>query len=112
ARPGPWPALDLVLLGIGEDGHTASLFPGAPEVAERSRALVPVHRSGLPQPWRATMTLPALNAARAVLILADGAAKAAVVRQAIAGDPGLPAGLVRPAGRLTWLLTESAASEL
>ncbi|MDX6645242.1 MAG: 6-phosphogluconolactonase [Miltoncostaeaceae bacterium] len=111
-RPGRWPALDLVLLGIGEDGHTASLFPGAPELAERSRAVVPVHRSDLPQPWRATMTLPALNAAHAVLILADGAAKAAVVRRAIAGDPALPAGLVRPAGRLTWLVTEAAAGEL
>ena len=112
ARPGLWPALDLNLLGIGEDGHTASLFPGAPELAERSRAMVPVHRRGLPQPWRASMSLPALNASRAVLVLADGAAKASVVRRAIAGDPALPSGLVRPAGPLTWLVTEAAAAEL
>jgi 6-phosphogluconolactonase len=111
-RPGLWPSLDLVLLGIGEDGHTASLFPGAPALFERSRAVVPVHRAGLPQPWRATMTLPALNAAAAVLMLADGAAKAPVVGRALAGDPALPAARVRPAGQLTWILTESAASQL
>jgi 6-phosphogluconolactonase len=111
-RPGPWPALDLILLGVGEDGHTASLFPGAFELRERTRVMVPVHRPELPQPWRVSMTLTTLNAAHAVLVLADGAGKAAVVLRALAGDPKLPAALVRPAGRLTWLVTASAAKEL
>ena len=53
AVPGePWPVLDLVLLGMGPDGHTASLFPGGPELDDRGRLMVPVHRPELPQPWR------------------------------------------------------------
>ena len=108
----PFPVLDLIVLGMGHDGHTASLFPGAPELEERQRLMVPVHRPELPQPWRVSMTLPVLNAARRVLVLVGGAEKAPMVRRALAGDPGIPAGLVRPAGALTWLLTEDAAADL
>lgn len=108
----PWPVLDLVILGIGWDGHTASLFPGAPELAERERAMVPVHRPELPQPWRVTMTLPVLNAATRVLVMAAGTEKAHAAAAGVRGDPGVPAGLVRPAGELVWLLTEEAAAAL
>jgi 6-phosphogluconolactonase len=113
AIPGdPWPVLDLIVLGIGPDGHTASLFPGGPELEETERLMVPVHRPDLPQPWRVSMTLPVLNAARRVLLLAGGAGKAAAVARAVAGDPAIPAGRVRPAGELTWVVTEDAAGRL
>jgi 6-phosphogluconolactonase len=113
AVPGsPWPVLDLVLLGMGPDGHTASLFPDAPELEEHERLMVPVHRPELPQPWRVSMTLPVINAARQVLMVVSGSQKAPMVRRGIAGDPDIPAGRLRPAGRLTWLVTEDAAAEL
>jgi 6-phosphogluconolactonase len=108
----PWPVFDLVLLGMGPDGHTASLFPGAAELDERERLMVPVHRPEMPQPWRVSMTMPVLNAARRVLVVVGGADKAPMVRRAIAGDSAIPAGRLRPAGRLTWLVTEDAAAEL
>ena len=108
----PWPVFDLVVLGMGSDGHTASLFPGAPELEEATRAMVSAHRPDLPQPWRVTMTLPVLNAARRVLFMVADPAKAEVAARAVRGDPGVPAGRVRPAGELTWLLTEEAAARL
>lgn len=108
----PFPAFDLMLLGMGPDGHTASLFPGAPEVEETERLAVPVHRPEMPQPWRVSMTLPVINASRRILMVVSGIQKAPMVRRAIAGDPTIPAGRLRPAGTLTWLLTEDAASEL
>lgn len=113
AVPGePWPVLDLVLLGMGPDGHTASLFPGGPELNETQRLMVPVHRPELPQPWRVSMTLPVINAARRVLMVVGGAEKAPVVARAVAGDPELPAGRLNPQGELTWLLTRAAAAHL
>jgi 6-phosphogluconolactonase len=108
----PYPELDLVLLGMGPDGHTASLFPGAPELEETERLMVPVHRPQMPQPWRVSMTLPVLNAGRRVLMMIGGGEKAALVPRAIAGDPELPAGRLSPAGEYTWLLTEDAAAQL
>jgi 6-phosphogluconolactonase len=108
----PYPELDLVLLGMGPDGHTASLFPGAPELTETERLMVPVHRPGMPQPWRVSMTLPVLNAGKRVLIMVGGAEKAPVVLRAVARDPEIPAGRLDPAGEFTWLLTEDAAAQL
>jgi 6-phosphogluconolactonase len=66
----------------------------------------------MPQPWRVSMTMPVLNAARRVLFLVGGAQKAPMVRRALDGDPAVPAGRVRPDGELTWLITEDAAAEL
>jgi 6-phosphogluconolactonase len=74
--------------------------------------MVPVHRPEMPQPWRVSMTLPVLNAARRVLVVVGGAEKALMVRRALSGDAAVPAALIRPAGALTWLLTEDAAAEL
>jgi 6-phosphogluconolactonase len=114
AVPGsPFPVFDLMVLGIGPDGHTASLFPGGPELEEAERLMIAVHRPEMPHPWRVTMTLPVLNAARSVLMLAGDASKAEVVARAVAGDPAVPAGLVRPAsGDLTWVLTSDAAARV
>jgi len=108
----PWPVLDLIILGMGPDGHTASLFPGAAELEETTRLMVPVHRPQMPQPWRVSMTLPVINAARRVLVLVGGTQKAPMVRRALDGDPAVPAGRVRPAGELTWLVSADAAAEL
>lgn len=108
----PFPAFDLMVLGLGPDGHTASLFPGHPALQERERAVLAVHREDLPQPWRVTMTLPVLNASRRVLMMVADGAKSRMVARALSGDPTVPAGLLRPEGELTWLLTEAAAADL
>jgi 6-phosphogluconolactonase len=108
----PYPIFDLMVLGMGPDGHTASLFPGAPEVEVTDRLMIPVHRPDLPQPWRVSMTLPVINASRRVLMLVGSGEKASMVRRALEGDRSIPAGRLDPAGELTWLVTEDAASEL
>jgi len=103
--------LDLILLGIGADGHTASLFPRHQALTETGRWGVPVHAPADP-PWRVTMTLPLINAARHVLFLVIGSEKAAAVRDLQEGEP-LPASMVRPAdGTLTFLVDAEAASLL
>lgn len=112
---GPRPRFDLVLLGLGEDGHTASLFPGSPLLAERERLVAPAVASYQDRPaQRVTLTLPAINTARQVLFLVTGSAKAGIVQTVLAGPAGqLPAEQVRPtAGQLTWLLDAAAASLL
>jgi 6-phosphogluconolactonase len=108
---------DVVLLGIGPDGHTASLFPGAPSLRERRRPVVAVPRSGQP-PWvpRLTMTLPALAASREVLFLVAGPDKARALGQIFrAGPRGTrrwPASCVRSRGPVRWYVDRSAAGEL
>ena len=110
------PVLDLVLLGIGPDGHCASLFPDHPALDERERLAIGVEEPGLdPFVPRVTLTLPVLNAARAVVFLAAGEEKAAAVARAFEGDPdpGVPASLIAPvSGTLTLLLDAAAASGL
>ncbi|HEX2502469.1 MAG TPA: 6-phosphogluconolactonase [Miltoncostaeaceae bacterium] len=108
----PVPQLDLIMLGMGPDGHTASLFPGAPELEETRRLMVPVHRPEMPQPWRVSMTMPVLNAGKRVLVLVGGAEKAPMVKRALAHDPSIPAGRLDPAGQYSWILTEDAAAQL
>ena len=81
-----WPVLDLVLLGIGEDGHTASLFPGNPALFVEDRAVVPVHDAPKPPPDRVSLSLGVLRAARVCILLAAGAGKAAAVAGAL-GEP-------------------------
>jgi 6-phosphogluconolactonase len=110
-RPGEWPIFDLVLLGMGPDGHTASLFPGDPVLGETRRLVVAV-RGAKPPPDRVTFTLPVLCAARHVLFLVAGADKAAALRDVLApgGASRLPAARVRPTpGEVTWLVDDSAS---
>lgn len=107
---------DLVLLGLGGDGHTASLFPGSPALHEVSRWVVAAEAPpGTSPPWRVTLTLVALNAARQALFLVSGEDKAQVARAVLSEDgasSGLPAARVRPGERLLWFLDRSAASML
>ena len=112
---GPRPRFDLVLLGLGEDGHTASLFPGSPLLAEAEHLVAPAAAVYQGRPaQRMTLTLPAINAARQVLFLVSGGAKAQVVQAVLEGPAErLPAQWIQPtAGRLTWLLDAAAASAL
>ena len=104
-------SLDLVVLGIGEDGHTASLFPGSPALNERERRYIPVI-GPKPPPERLSVTPPVLEAAAALLVLAAGAGKAEPVQRALEGawDPSAtPAQLAR---RGVWFLDRAAASRL
>jgi 6-phosphogluconolactonase len=105
-------ALDAVVLGIGEDGHTASLFPGSEALREQKRR-VRVIRGSKPPPWRLTVTPPVLRDARAVLVLAAGGGKAEAVKRALESGSveEVPARLAAREGA-TWLLDEAAASGL
>jgi 6-phosphogluconolactonase len=93
---GGLPILDVALLGIGEDGHTASLFPGDPAVEDTSGALcLPVYDAPKPPPERVTLSLPVLRAARHCLLLVAGAGKADALAAALAGpDPRVPSSLL------------------
>jgi 6-phosphogluconolactonase len=109
---GPWPRMDLILLGMGADGHTASLFPGSPALGEQKRWVVAVQGPAEPR-VRLTLTLPVLNCAASVFLLVTGAEKADALRRALTGSPdpsACPAGAVRPAGgALVWWVDEKAA---
>ena len=105
-QPGQ-PLFHLTLLGLGDDGHTASLLPGQPVLRERRRwvAAVPEGR-GEP---RLTLTYPALESSELILFLVSGAAKRDALAQARAGD--LPAGALKPQGAVHWLVDRAAAGE-
>ncbi|HEV2106913.1 MAG TPA: 6-phosphogluconolactonase [Thermomicrobiales bacterium] len=109
------PAFDLIFLGLGDDGHTASLFPGTAALHE-DRELVVAHYVPKLDAYRLTVTPPVLNAGREVIFLVGGASKASTLAQVLTGPDRvdeLPAQVVRPSsGRLRWLVDESAAAEL
>uniref|UniRef100_A0A383VDG1 6-phosphogluconolactonase n=1 Tax=Tetradesmus obliquus TaxID=3088 RepID=A0A383VDG1_TETOB len=113
---GSMPVFDLILLGIGPDGHVASLFPNAPEAAVTSGWVLPVSNSPKPPPERITFSLPAINAAKEVAVVAVGESKAEIVQRALEVQalPGaLPAQLVRPSsGKLRWVLDSMSAQHL
>ena len=110
------PPFELVLLGLGPDGHTASLFPGQPSLDERERLAVGVPEAGL-EPFvpRVTLTLPALAAARQVVFLVSGASKADAVVAAFGPgarpDPRVPASLLPPLADETIVLLDRAAAQ-
>jgi len=112
---GEWPRFDLVLLGLGADGHTASLFPGSPALDEHSRLVAATHVKKLAA-WRLTLTPPVLRVARHVIFLVCGPDKASALRDVLQEpyDPRrLPAQVVQPdEGDVTWLVDEAAASLL
>jgi 6-phosphogluconolactonase len=104
----PVPGFDLVLLGMGTDGHTASLFPGSPLLEERKKWVVPVPAgTGDPPVARITLTLPVLNRARNVLFLISGSKKKAILKTILSRPDEAqrlyPAARVKPAGNLVWL---------
>jgi 6-phosphogluconolactonase len=101
------PAFDLVWLGMGHDGHTASLFPGSTALEERRRWVVASWAPG-PAAWRMTFTLPIINAARAALFVVTGADKAAALRSIRSGSNERPAALIR-ARSTVWLVDRAAA---
>lgn len=113
--PGQFPIFDLILLGMGPDGHTASLFPGTAGLQERSRLVIANWVEKF-KTNRITLTLPVLNAARCVTFLVSGTDKASALHAVLEGDaPGeqYPSKLVRPTdGKLIWLVDRAAASEL
>jgi len=115
SQAGMPPRFDLVLLGMGADGHTASLFPHTEALREKQRWVVRNHVPKL-QAHRLTLTAPVINAGATILFLVAGDEKAAALRDVLEGpaDPGrLPAQLIRPtAGRLVWLVDRAAASRL
>jgi len=113
-RRGELPRFDLILLGLGVDGHTASLFPGSPALKEVFRQVAAVHAGAALIPQRFTLTFPVINNAATIMFLAAGPEKAKVVK-AVLGEPvsALPAAMARPTdGRLVWLLDRGAASLL
>jgi 6-phosphogluconolactonase len=116
ARLGAEPRWNLLLLGMGPDGHIASLFPGKPELEERSRLAVGVPLAGMePQVPRISLSMPALCSAREAIMLITGESKAAMVARVFGtgGDRSLPAAQVELRyGTLTVLLDEAAASQL
>jgi 6-phosphogluconolactonase len=101
------PLFDVTLLGIGDNGHTASLFPGQPALRERRRWVVAT--IGVNSEPRITLTYPALDSSRDVAFLATGAGKRDMVTRACSGDREIPAGMVRPTGRLHWFLDRAAS---
>jgi 6-phosphogluconolactonase len=109
------PALDLILLGMGDNGHTASLFPGTAALREQTRWVVAQYVEVVNM-WRITFTPPLLNAARSVTFLVEGAAKAEMLWRVLSGpyQPDvLPAQLIQPThGQLQWLVDAAAAANL
>ncbi len=105
------PVLDILLLGMGPDGHTASLFPGSAALAETARTVVPVH-GPKPPPVRLTITPPVIASARNIYLLITGLGKAAMVARAIEGLEDCNAMPVQLARRGTWLLDDAAAALL
>jgi len=115
AALGPDGRLDLVLLGLGDNGHTASLFPGLAVVTEPSRTVMAAYVEVVGM-WRITLTPPAINAAGRVVFLAAGAGKAEVLHRVLEGplEPVvLPAQVIRPVERpALWLIDAAAAAKL
>jgi 6-phosphogluconolactonase len=107
------PRFDLILLGMGEDGHTASLFPDHPLLDETERWVAPIFDSPKPPPERITLTLPVINNARQVIFLTAGPGKAEALSQITKHTNRLPAGMVQPAnGELHWFVDNAAAAGL
>jgi 6-phosphogluconolactonase len=104
------PRFDVIHLGLGEDGHTASLFPGDAAMREAQALVAVVHNAPKPPPERLTLTLPVINAARAVLFMVQGASKRDALAGVLRRDPALPASHVQPVdGELQFIVDRAAA---
>jgi 6-phosphogluconolactonase len=102
------PLFDVMILGLGPDGHTASLFPGTAALEERRRWAVEV--VGAKPEVRITLTYPLIESARHAAFLVAGSDKREILGRALSGDQALPAARVRPVGQLTWFVDEAARS--
>jgi 6-phosphogluconolactonase len=112
-RRGELPRFDLVLLGMGLDGHTASLFPGSPALREIFRPVAAVHAAAAAIPQRLTLTFPVFNAAERVVFLVSGAEKAKAVKAVLRDGALLPVAMVQPdRGSLVWMVDRAAAALL
>jgi 6-phosphogluconolactonase len=99
---------DLILLGLGDDGHTASLFPGTAALEEHARRVVANYVPKL-DTWRLTFTLPLINQARRICFLVNGDKQRELIDRVLDGDPELPASRVAPAaGEITWIIGEGS----
>lgn len=108
-QSGALPRFDLILNGIGEDGHTASLFPGSDSLTETERLVIAPFVEKL-KTHRLTLTLPVLNSGAEVWFLVTGASKADAVKKVVGGSSDLPAAKVQPVnGQLTWFITQDVA---
>ena len=111
-QPGEFPALDIVLLGMGDDGHTASLFPHTTALAVGNRLVTVGNKDGQP---RITFTVPFINQARCVLFLVTGANKQEALAHVFADDDDAqqyPSRLIQPQGEMIWLLDQNAGATL
>jgi 6-phosphogluconolactonase len=107
-----FPCFDLIMLGLGEDGHTASLFPETDILEERQRWVAPIFVPHLDS-WRISLTLPVINAARHVAFLVSGESKAVVLNEILeAQTSNFPAKRISPTGELTWFVDHAAAKLL
>ena len=112
ADAGGRPRFDVIHLGLGEDGHTASLFPGSPALKEVRALIAQVHDAPKRPPDRLTLTLPVLNAARAVLFMVQGSSKREALARVLRRDPVLPASHVQPPdGELQFIVDRAAAGQ-
>jgi len=112
--PGQFPRFDMVLLGMGPDGHTASLFPGIPVLQEKSHWVVSDWMEKF-KTHRITLTLPVLNNAAVVMFLVSGQDKASTLKEVLQGkQPGelFPSKLIKPNGELIWMVDRAAAAQL
>ena len=111
-KPGDFPTFDLILLGMGDDGHTASLFPQTKALSVRDRLVTVGNKDGQP---RITFTVPLINQARCVLFVVAGENKRPALKEIFADNSDTmqyPARLIKPQGELMWLLDRSAGEEL
>lgn len=106
------PSFDLLLLGIGPDGHTASLFPNHELLDVKDRLIAYIKDSPKPPPQRITMTYPLINNARQTIFAVPGKGKADIIRKIFSENEDLPAGRVTALEKMHWLLDEQSASEL
>lgn len=103
---------DICLLGVGPDGHVASLFPGHPSFEKQTGRVIGVEDSPKPPPERITLTMPVITASDEVWLIVSGAEKADAVARALDGDESLPATMAKGAERTVWCIDEEAASAL
>lgn len=111
-QEGGWPVFDLVMLGLGQDGHTASIFPGMQQII-RSKALFEISEHPISKQKRITATTALINHAKEVVFIVTGPSKAAIVKSIFNTDDAnekYPASLINPQGKLMWYLDQSAAS--